>query len=96
MNTPSMLDPAKNLATVFITILQVGAAIILSISIYMAYLAYLDLLTDWSLSMNHHFFHFSPEEGSRFWHMVFFSVPGLAAIVGFFVLAFLKNHIKKE
>lgn len=96
MNTPSMLDPAKNLAAVFITIMQIGAAITLTLSIYMVYLANLELLTDWELSIRHHWLHFTPEPNSRLWHMVFFSVPGLAAIVGFFVLAFLKNHIKKE
>lgn len=96
MNTFSTIDPAKNLAEVSIRIFQVFSVILICISGYMVYLAYLDILTDWNLSFQFSFFDYYPEENSRIWHMIFFSIPGILSLIGFFVLSYLGKVIKSE
>lgn len=96
MNTPQLTDPAKELAAVTITLFQVICGLVFCLSVYMIYLAYLGLLTDWEFSIRFTFFRFSPEENSRIFHMLFFVFPAAGALIGFFILAYLKRVIHKE
>ncbi|MEN2281794.1 hypothetical protein AAGF08_06610 [Algoriphagus sp. SE2] len=96
MNSFSTIDPAKNLADVFIRIFQVCSVILICISAYMVYLAYLDILTEWNMSIQNSFFDYYPEENSRTWQMIFFAIPGILSLIGFFVLSYLGKVIKSE
>lgn len=96
MNSPSLVDPAKNLATVVISIFQVLAVLLICLSIYFVYLCYLDLINDWRISMKFSFFHYTPEENEKFLKMLILSLPGVGAMIAFFVLGYLKKVIEKE
>ncbi|MBB6327047.1 flagellar biosynthesis protein FliR [Algoriphagus iocasae] len=96
MNSFNAIDPAKNLATTFIVIFQVLAALLICLSIYLIYLSYLNLMTDWKVSVEFSFFHFTPEENEKFLKMLILSLPGVGALITFFVLGYLKKVIQKE
>lgn len=96
MNAFEQSDPAKDLAVVLVTVFQVLCGLAFCGSIYMIYLASLDLLSDWTQSIKSIFFHFTPEENSQFWGMAFFAVPAIGALISFFVLDYLKKVIRKE
>ncbi|MBN7814919.1 hypothetical protein [Algoriphagus pacificus] len=96
MNSFSAIDPAKNLASVTIRIFQVFSVILICLSGYMVYLAYLELMIDWNLSFHFFFLDYSPEENSKNWHMFFFAIPGILSLIGFFILGYLGRVIRKE
>lgn len=96
MNTLSTTDPAKELAHVAIRVFQVLSLIVVCLSVYLMYLAYLDLFPDWELSNHYSVHHTSWTGSSSTWQMLFLAFPGIIAIGFFFLLGFLGKVIRKE
>lgn len=96
MSNSFSLDPSFQIAKVFIRLGMIFSAVMVAMFIYMIYLASLGILTDWDLSIQTEFYDYYPPANSEFWHMVFFSIPAIGFLVGFFVLGWLGKRIQME
>jgi ABC-type Fe3+ transport system permease subunit len=96
MNSFNAIDPAKNLASVSIRIFQGFCVLLFCLSIYLGYLAYLDLFPDWHIvhELSDGEIHWSGN--SSFWQTLFFAIPALISTIAFFLLAYLGKVIRKE
>ncbi|WP_425637118.1 hypothetical protein ACPUEN_17005 [Algoriphagus yeomjeoni] len=96
MTTSISFDPSYQLAKVFIRLGMIFSAVMVAVFIYMIYLASLGILTDWDLSIQTEFYDYYPPANSKFWHMVFFSMPAIGFLISFFVLGWLGKKIQQE